>query len=138
MEFFLDTDPRGHEVVHERDVRRLLLLDRYTTVVDLTSGYRLGPVEQIPLGESRACAIDGKQVAVFRTRNRELRAIEAVCPHAGGPLADEQIDRQRVLCPLHSHIFTWPDESCTTGDYAVRTYTVGKKTRSCSSWVNHV
>jgi nitrite reductase [NAD(P)H] small subunit len=87
-------------------------------------GYRLGPVEQIPLGEGRAFAIDGDQVAVFRTRARELWAIDAVCPHAGGPLADGQIDRRRMLCPLHGHAFALADGSCATGDYAVRTYAV--------------
>jgi len=87
-------------------------------------GYRLGPVEQIPLGEGRAFAIDGEQVAVFRTRARELWATDAVCPHAGGPLADGQIDRRRVLCPLHGHAFALADGSCATGDYAVRTYAV--------------
>lgn len=88
------------------------------------SGYRLGPLEQIPLGEGRAFAIDGRQVAVFRTRARELRATDAVCPHAGGPLADGQIDRHRLLCPLHGHAFALADGSCSTGDYAVATYPV--------------
>jgi nitrite reductase (NADH) small subunit len=88
------------------------------------SGYRLGPVEQIPLGEGRAFAVDGAQAAVFRTRDRELRATDAVCPHAGGPLADGQIDRRRVLCPLHGHAFALADGSCSTGDYAIRTYPV--------------
>jgi nitrite reductase (NADH) small subunit len=88
------------------------------------SGYRLGPAEQIPLGEGRAFAVDGKQIAVFRTRDRELRATDAVCPHAGGPLADGQIDQCRVICPLHGHVFTLADGSCSTGDYALRTYPV--------------
>ncbi|MGH3771609.1 MAG: Rieske (2Fe-2S) protein [Pseudonocardiaceae bacterium] len=87
-------------------------------------GYRLGPIEQIPLGEGRAFAVDGEQVAVFRTRARELWALGAVCPHAGGPLADGQIDRRQVLCPLHGHAFALADGSCSTGDYALRTYPV--------------
>jgi nitrite reductase (NADH) small subunit len=86
------------------------------------SGYRLGPVEQIPRGEGRAFAVDGEQVAVFRTRDGELRATDAGCPHAGGPLADGQIDQCRVVCPLHGHTFALADGSCSTGDYAVRTY----------------
>jgi NAD(P)H-dependent nitrite reductase small subunit len=93
-------------------------------IIQVGSGYRLGPVEQIPLGEGRAFVVNGEQVAVFRTRANELWAIGAVCPHAGGPLADGQIDRHRVLCPLHGHAFTLVDGSCSTGDYAVRTYPV--------------
>ena len=92
--------------------------------IQVGSGYRLGPVEQIPLGEGRAFVVNGEQVAVFRTRANDLWAIGAVCPHAGGPLADGQIDRHRVLCPLHGHAFTLADGSCSTGDYAVRTYPV--------------
>jgi nitrite reductase/ring-hydroxylating ferredoxin subunit len=88
------------------------------------SGHRLGPVEQIPLGEGRAFVVDGEQVAVFRTRAGELRATDAVCPHASGPLADGQIDQRRVVCPLHGHVFTLADGSCATGDFAVRTYPV--------------
>lgn len=48
----------------------------------------LGPVDQIPLGEGRAFAVDGEQVAVFRLRDGSLRALGAVCPHRGGPIAD--------------------------------------------------
>ncbi len=62
---------------------------------------RLGPVDQIPLGEGRAFAVDGEMVAVFRLRDGSVRALPAVCPHKGGPLADGQIDLKQVLCPLH-------------------------------------
>ena len=65
----------------------------------------LGPVDDIPLGEGRAYAIDGEMVAVFRLRDGSLRAVSAVCPHRGGPLADGQIDRAVVVCPLHQHVF---------------------------------
>ena len=57
---------------------------------EITS-HRLGPVQAIPLGEGRAFAVGDTQVAVFRLRDG-LRATQAVCPHAGGPLADGQID----------------------------------------------
>ncbi len=66
------------------------------------TAYRVGPVdEQIPLGEGRAFAVGGEQVAVFRLRGGGLRAVSAVCPHAGGPIADGQIDAEIVVCPLH-------------------------------------
>jgi nitrite reductase (NADH) small subunit len=40
-------------------------------------------------------------VAVFRLRDGSVRALSAVCPHKGGPIADGQIDLKQVLCPLH-------------------------------------
>ena len=63
-------------------------------------------------------------VAVFRLRSGELRAIDAVCPHSGGPLADGQFDTKKVICPLHNYFFSLADGTCTNGDYAVRTYPV--------------
>jgi nitrite reductase (NADH) small subunit len=65
----------------------------------------VGPLDEIPPGEGRAYAVAGEQVAVFRLRDGSLRAIDAVCPHCGGPLADGLIDEQVVVCPLHGHTF---------------------------------
>ena len=57
--------------------------------------YQLGPVDQIPYGEGRAFAVGGHQIAVFRKRDGSLRALSAVCPHKGGPIADG--DRKSVV-----------------------------------------
>jgi nitrite reductase (NADH) small subunit len=65
----------------------------------------LGSVEQIPPGEGRTFAVDGVQIAVFRLRDGSLRAVDAVCPHRGGPLADGLTDDTVVVCPLHNHTF---------------------------------
>jgi nitrite reductase (NADH) small subunit len=61
----------------------------------------LGSVRDIPLGEGRTYAVDGSMIAVFRLRDGSVRAVSAVCPHKGGPLADGQIDLTQVICPLH-------------------------------------
>ena len=86
--------------------------------------YRLGPADQIPLGEGRAFAIGDQQVAVFRLRDGQLRALSAVCPHRGGPLADGLTDSQQVICPLHNHAFRLIDGHCTTGAPSVQAYHV--------------
>ncbi|WP_374023375.1 Rieske (2Fe-2S) protein [Mycobacterium sp. HNNTM2301] len=65
----------------------------------------LGPVDQIPLGEGRTFVVDGRQIAVFRLRDGSLRALDAVCPHRGGPLADGLIDTRVVICPLHGFTY---------------------------------
>ncbi|GIF05584.1 Rieske (2Fe-2S) protein [Actinoplanes siamensis] len=65
----------------------------------------LGPLSDIPLGEGRAYAVGDDMIAVFRLRDGSLRAVSAVCPHKGGPLADGQIDNSVVVCPLH--LFSW-------------------------------
>lgn len=89
-----------------------------------TTAHRLGEVDQIPPGEGRAFAVAGEQVAVFRLRNGTLRAVSAVCPHRGGPIADGQIDTVVVVCPLHLHAFSLDTGCSTTGAPGLRTYRV--------------
>ncbi|BCW07802.1 MULTISPECIES: Rieske 2Fe-2S domain-containing protein [Micrococcaceae] len=84
----------------------------------------VGPVDQIPFGEGRAFGIDGEQVAVFRLRDGTLRAVSAVCPHKGGPIADGTIDQRVVMCPLHQHSFELETGCSTTGAKPLRTYEV--------------
>ena len=80
--------------------------------------------DELPVGGSRAFAVGDAMVAVFRLRSGELRAVDAVCPHSGGPLADGQFDATKVVCPLHNYFFSLSDGSCLNGGYAVRTYPV--------------
>ena len=65
----------------------------------------LGPLESIPLGEGRSCAVAGEEIAVFRTREGEVLAVQARCPHQGGPLADGLVGNGSVVCPLHAFRF---------------------------------
>jgi nitrite reductase (NADH) small subunit len=65
----------------------------------------LGPIDEIPVGQGRAFAVDGRQIAVFRLRDGSLRAVDAVCPHRGGPLSDGIADGRVVICPLHNYTY---------------------------------
>lgn len=69
------------------------------------TAHSVGSIDEIPVGEGRAYAVDGEQVAVYRLRDGTLRALAAVCPHRGGPLADGLIDDRVVVCPLHNHTY---------------------------------
>lgn len=86
------------------------------TASEVRTGHRLGAVEQIPPGEGRAFTIGDEQVAVFRLRDGTLRATQARCPHAGGPLADGQLDLTAIVCPLHARAFAFTDGRCAEGD----------------------
>lgn len=75
----------------------------------------IGTIDDIPVGEGRAFAVDGEQVAVFRLRDGTLRALGAVCPHKGGPLADGLTDDRVVVCPLHGYTYDLCTGAETTG-----------------------
>lgn len=65
----------------------------------------VGRTDEIPVGEGRTYAVDDQQIAVYRMRDGSLRALAAVCPHRGGPLADGLTDDRVVVCPLHNYAY---------------------------------
>ena len=65
----------------------------------------LGSTEEIPLGQGRCFLINGKEIAVFRTRSGYFFAVENRCPHRQGPLAEGIVGEGKVVCPLHGHKF---------------------------------
>ena len=85
-------------------------------------------IDDIPVGEGRAVALGDEQVAVFRLRGPDgepvIRAVSAVCPHLGGPIADGQTDAGKVVCPLHLHTYNLADGQSLTGQPALKVYPV--------------
>lgn len=69
------------------------------------SEHVIGSVHDIPVGEGRAYAVNGVQIAVYRLRDGSVRAVDAICPHKGGPLADGLTDARVVVCPLHGQTY---------------------------------
>lgn len=76
-------------------------------------------LDELPVGEGRAYVVDGRQVALFRHRSGRVSAVQATCPHAGGPLADGQIDEKVVVCPLHLNSFDLVSGASATGGGAI-------------------
>ncbi len=73
-------------------------------------------VDDVPLGEGRAITLDGHRIAIFRAAGG-WHAIDAVCPHRGGPLADGIVCDSAVICPLHERRFDLrTGAALTTGD----------------------
>lgn len=70
---------------------------------------RVGRRDDFPEGEMRRVEANGMPVLVVR-RMGLLRAIGAVCSHAGGPLDEGKLDGDTVTCPWHGSTF-----SCTDG-----------------------
>jgi nitrite reductase (NADH) small subunit len=85
---------------------------------------RLGPVSKIPLGEGRVYAINGENIAVFRTRGGSVYAVQAACPHRGGPLADGLVGGTTLICPLHGWKFDLTTGQALFGDCGLKTFPV--------------
>jgi nitrite reductase (NADH) small subunit len=86
--------------------------------------YRVGPAAELPIGEGRAYPAGDDMVAVFRLRRGGLHAVSAVCPHAGGPIADGLADAEVVVCPLHQHVYELATGFSRTGQAPLQVYPV--------------
>lgn len=65
---------------------------------------RVATVDEIPEGTGKECVAEGRIVAVYHTQGT-FRALDGVCPHAGGPLAKGRLDGSIVTCPWHGWQF---------------------------------
>ena len=66
---------------------------------------RLGPVDQVPMGQGQSFRIGNREIAVFRCRDGRLLAVANRCPHKAGPLSEGIVGNGKVVCPLHGHKF---------------------------------
>ena len=84
-------------------------------------------VGDIPEGEGRAFAVNGRMIAVF-LRDGTYHAINDCCPHMGASLASGYVDEDDVICPWHAWKFCitnglWmdnPKSKVRTETFAVR------------------
>jgi nitrite reductase (NADH) small subunit len=83
-----------------------------------------GTIEQIPVGQGRCVLTGARQIALFRLRSGEVYALDAVCPHRGGPLAEGLVGRETVICPLHAFKFSLRDGRGLDNDFSVKSYPV--------------
>jgi len=66
--------------------------------------FRVTACENIPVREGRRVELASRQIAIFNLGDRFL-AIENLCPHRGGPLADGIVSGTAIVCPLHAWKF---------------------------------
>ena len=64
----------------------------------------VGRVEAISTGKPVHIEIDGTGIAVFRLEQK-FYAIEDVCTHDGGPLAEGELEGSVIQCPRHGARF---------------------------------
>lgn len=64
----------------------------------------IGALEEIPRRGARQIVTPAGPVAVFRTHDDRVFAIEDRCPHKGGPLSQGIVHGAAVTCPLHNWV----------------------------------
>jgi nitrite reductase (NADH) small subunit len=85
---------------------------------------KLGPASSVPPGEGRVYSVEGEKIAVFRTRAGEVYAVQAECPHRGGPLADGLLGGTTLICPLHAWKFDLKTGQALFADCGLKTFCV--------------
>ncbi len=82
----------------------------------------IGEISDIPLRGSRCVKTPHMNIAVFRTGEDEVYAIENRCPHKGGPLSEGIVHGNAVTCPLHNWVISLETgRALGADDGAVRT-----------------
>ncbi|QKJ93420.1 nitrite reductase small subunit NirD [Agrobacterium pusense] len=66
----------------------------------------IGDISDIPLRGARCVKTPMGKIAVFRTAENHVFAIEDHCPHKGGPLSQGIVHGASVTCPLHNWVIS--------------------------------
>lgn len=66
----------------------------------------IGALSDIPAQGARVVKTAQGCVAVFRTAEDRVFAIDDACPHKGGPLSEGIVHGNSVTCPLHAWVFS--------------------------------
>jgi nitrite reductase (NADH) small subunit len=85
----------------------------------------IGTLSDIPRRGARCVATPQGKIAVFRTADDQVFAIEDHCPHKGGPLSQGIVHGAAVTCPLHNWVISLETGKALGADEgAVRTMPV--------------
>jgi len=71
---------------------------------------KVGRTADVPAGGAEVFVVEDRQIAVYRLPDGYY-AIDDICTHDGGPLAEGEVEGDQVICPRHGARF-----SIKTGD----------------------
>ena len=66
----------------------------------------IGTISDIPRRGARCVETPIGKIAVFRTADDRVFAIDDRCPHKGGPLSQGIVHGAAVTCPLHNWVIS--------------------------------
>lgn len=76
----------------------------------------VGAVTDIPLRGARRVPTPAGDIAVFRTGDNAVFALQDRCPHKGGPLSQGIVHGRSVTCPLHAQVIDLSTGELTGAD----------------------
>jgi nitrite reductase (NADH) small subunit len=80
------------------DESQLTREDRMPTFV------KMATLKELPVGAAKEVEFEGRVYALFNVAG-QIAAMEGICPHQGGPLAEGGIEGTIVTCPWHGWQF---------------------------------
>jgi len=66
----------------------------------------IGTLDDIPQRGARCVTTRDGRIAVFRTHDDRVFALDNLCPHRGGPLSEGIVHGASVTCPLHNWVLS--------------------------------
>ncbi|NEX46410.1 nitrite reductase small subunit NirD [Pseudotabrizicola algicola] len=91
----------------------------------MTQFIDIAALDDIPRQGARVVKTPAGCIAIFRTGDDQIFALDDRCPHKGGPLSEGIVHGAQVTCPLHAWVFdlnTGLAQGADEGE--VRTYAV--------------
>jgi nitrite reductase (NADH) small subunit len=81
---------------------------------------RVYSMAKLPPGDVTEVMLDGQIIALCNVGG-EVRALDGICPHEGGPLGGGAMNGENVVCPWHMWEFNsrsgcldWDESTCLT------------------------
>ena len=65
---------------------------------------KMATLDELPPGRSKEVEHDGRIYALFNV-DGVITALDGICPHQGGPLAEGELEGPIVTCPWHGWQF---------------------------------
>jgi nitrite reductase/ring-hydroxylating ferredoxin subunit len=65
---------------------------------------KMATLGELPAGAASEVEFEGRVYGLFNVEG-EILAIDGICPHQGGPLADGTLEGTMVTCPWHGWQF---------------------------------
>lgn len=91
----------------------------------MSNWIKIGNLTEIASLGSRTVIKGDLKIAVFRTSDNQVYALENKCAHKQGPLSEGIVHGCKVTCPLHNWVFDMQTGHATGADEGkVRTFPV--------------